>query len=1195
MRLGASGRRRIAALTMFACLGPVVLVRAQSRGIAVVSNSLAAADALRRSLAFDRVFASDLMGDKPGPLLSLKTSTPLARGRYRLHVPISLAPYTHPVCRDVSIKVGVADAASTFSLADLPESERPAARMLLFSVSGRKSVEVEVSWQVGEQGRKLRLEEVGRRTPKLSDAEALEPGGDRDPQDVLDLELEASSSDGSCTRSDAKRMPARLLALYPVIEALAPIGVTALGADKALYEPGEKGGLQVKVKNFGSGRAWGELTVLFRSGLGTSTEVSSRTISVGAAEETFEMAFAAPQRWGTEIAVVLSCDGKVETWRTYFGTTDNFWEMGIGHAYPIFTQGERGKSMVRGLPLTLRGKYSNWLDVFFWAPCDWSRLTPPSKLWWGGQTGYPHDEENLQALVKALQGNGIRVSAYVSRNAAGPCGWETARRHPEWFGGGRFTGRFNVEHLDHYNDPAWRARQEKLDLGWYGVRVDLTQLEPLDYGIDQIIESVKHYGWDAVRFDGHYTTGFDPVSTRNMRRLKERVLKAHPHFRFGYNWGRAPEWRGGFTHELREAMAGGGMYMQEGIRHWSYTRERYWTWSDYGRNEMRIAKRIQELGGTYHCILDLQGDLTPAQRYYKLVHSLICGAHPAYGTHHAVAGSPSWGAFMTRWAELIWHPHLRRVEQPDEQVQVGSRGVQWKQFVQECVLASDCKRLVVHLLNPPTHDGIPRGLLPPPLEQPVPVTFTPAAGETVKQIWLVRPDREPFGRPLDARTTGRKVSVVVPRLQHWEIVVAEIDGTFSVPKPVPAFTEPPDLARVPAGVGKAVSADPNQEADPPSIPPAEGFERLLDSGSANIGNPMVDDPGSPLGTVQGRQKGQAKVRMGKWWIGAPVGGYEVYLRVKWTDAKDVPTPQRLETQISATYKPPKWHKTVLVTPGYPDPPEGAVVLKEKGAYHDYQIATIDRWWDGCFCFVADARTAKIGDNQIFLERVIFKRVRTFSDAMLEERGARLREKPAHLRTPRGKAPEAIFVKAGMFWQTYLENAAFTYTLGYSLPKTYEELYRYDAIVLANCDSGGLQHRKMIRNYLADGGRLVLLGGNHALKYTAFANTFLSDLLPFELLKKDEVVRLKTPALLGPRKTSPAPGSPALFWRHVVRPHPGSTVLAWADEAPVSLRRSVEDGVVTAFIGTPLGSPSGDQTPFWDTDFWRTHLTTLVRE
>jgi len=64
---------------------------------------------------------------------------------------------------------------------------------------------------------------------------------------------------------------------------------------------------------------------------------------------------------------------------------------------------------------------------------------------------------------------------------------------------------------------------------------------------------------------------------------------------------------------------------------------------------MRIAKRIQELGGSYHCILDLQGDLTSAQRYYKMVHSLICGAHPAYGTHHAVAGSRSWGAFMTRF------------------------------------------------------------------------------------------------------------------------------------------------------------------------------------------------------------------------------------------------------------------------------------------------------------------------------------------------------------------------------------------------------------------------------------------------------------------------------------------------------------------------------------------------------------------
>ena len=48
-------------------------------------------------------------------------------------------------------------------------------------------------------------------------------------------------------------------------------------------------------------------------------------------------------------------------------------------------------------------------------------------------------------------------------------------------------------------------------------------------------------------------------------------------------------------------------------------------------------------------------------------------------------------------------------------------------------------------------------------------------------------------------------------------------------------------------------------------------------------------------------------------------------------------------------------------------------------------------------------------------------------------------------------------------------------------------YRYHCIFDLQGDSGGLQHRKMTGNCVTEGGRLVLLGGNHALRYTAFEN------------------------------------------------------------------------------------------------------------
>jgi len=1159
------------------------------RGVALVGAG-ELSGALQKSLESKRVFAGDLTTGETGIVLSLNTGEKLASGRYRLHLPLSLAPYADGLCRDVSIKVNAAGTEQTFTLADLSDKDQAQVKTFEFPVNKRADGNVEVSWQLGERGRMLRLQNLGRQEIKLPDALEKKDDG----LDILDL-LEETEPDGSVLLSEATLYPFRLIARYPVIEKISPVGVTEIRTDKVLYEPNQKGSLAVKLKNFSARKASFELKVLLHSGLGKTTEVYRRKLEAGTSEQTIDIPFVAPARWGAEAEAVITYNGKEESWSTYLGATDNFWEMGIGHAYPIFTQGDRGQKMIQSVPTQLRSKYTNWLDLFFWAPCDWSRLTPASKVWWGGQTSYPHDEANLQTFIQALQENGIRVSAYVSRNAAGPHGWETARQHPEWFGGGRFSGRYNVEYLDNYNDPEWRAKQEELDIGWYGVKVDLTQVEPLDYGIDQIIKSVDHYGWDAVRFDGHYTTGFDAISTRNMRRLKERVLAAYPEFRLGYNWGRAPEWRGGFNHELREAMAGGGMYMQEGIREWAYTRDRYWSWSQYAQNEMRIAKRIKSLGGSYHCILDLQGELSNAQRYYKLVHSLICGAHPAYGTHYAVPGSPSWGAFMTRWSELIWHPHLKLVSDPEKRLQVGTEKVLWKPFLQESVLAPDRKRVVAHLLNPPTQDGIQKGQLPSPLEQSFSLKLKLKEGEVFQQALLVTPDQEPFARPLDAKSKGRDISVEVTRVQHWAMVVVELAGSFAVPAEPPSFTEQPDLAGLPGGEGKVLVADPNKEDVSSGISPAEGFERLLDSGSVNIGNPMVDDPDSPLGIVQGRRKDQARARMGKWWLGAPAGGYEVYLRVKWTDDKGTPTPQHLNTQISATLSNPVWHRTTLVTPGYPEPPEGAIVMKAKGAYHDYKIADIDRWWDGSFRFLTDASTHKPGDNQIFQERVIFKRVRTFSDQDLQEHGTKVPKKPAGLRKLQGTAPEKVFVNAGMFWKIYLQDAPFQYELGYSLPKTFEELYQYDAIVLANTNCGGMGTRKMLQDYVSDGGRLVLLGGNHALKYNGHANTFLESSLPFQLLEEDAVEQLAKPTPLGLSKSSPAEGNPLLFWKHLVQPHKEATVLAWAGEDPVSLRREVGKGMITVFTGTPLGSASQGQTPFWKTDFWKKHLTTLVKE
>ena len=76
-------------------------------------------------------------------------------------------------------------------------------------------------------------------------------------------------------------------------------------------------------------------------------------------------------------------------------------------------------------------------------------------------------------------------------------------------------------------------------------------------------------------------------------------------------------------------------------------------------------------------------------------------------------------------------------------------------------------------------------------------------------------------------------------------------------------------------------------------------------------------------------------------------------------------------------------------------------------------------------------------------------VKSFSDQILVEHGHKLPKKPDGLRTLKAASPARIMLKAGMFWQVYMKEAPFKYDVKYKLPGKYEELYQYDAIIVAN--------------------------------------------------------------------------------------------------------------------------------------------------
>lgn len=1016
--------------------------------------------------------------------------------------------------------------------------------------------------------------------------------------------------------------------------------------DKAIYAPGEKGVLRVTLRNTGEQARSGELRVSLVRELADVDELVKRSIELAGGEsKTIELPFQAVGRFGTGVLAALESDGRTQVVHDYFSVTDNFWEVGIGLRGGSSVHTGLGKQ--GSIAGDARRRYANWVELFFWAPCDWSKLTSPSEKWWSGQADYPEDESNLKELIDLSHQAGVKVAMYASGNAAGPFGWGLARRRPHWFKHntfGGFSGLYVVEHLDKWNDPEWRMTDTGPyghigETGWYGLRARLHRLDTLDHGIDQIIQSAQHYGWDAVRFDGHYTiTGSDALSTRNMRRLKKRVWEKLPGFNFGFNYGRAPAWRGGVTHEMREAMAGGGLYLQEGIRNWRYTGDQYQTWEHYATQELRLAKLVQEMGGTYHGILLQQ--LEPAQAYYKLVYWLIAGGHPFYGFETGVEGCPHWGAFMTRWSAMLWDPVLRRVEKPEQSVTVkGDERLWWEPFVQQRVSADGRKFVIVHLVNPSPSDEIARTSFPEPVTEPTTVALGPESGRIVRAI-LVRPEAVPFGVPLKIENGSR---VRVPNIGYWAMVVFEIEGDFKRPAAPPKFTDPPDQQKVAVAMKAAEQSagplfiDPNKPASALRAYSPEAQIWETDSGFTGHGiKTIASDPDATGNLAQmrdiGKDPGQYPF-MGRPYIG-PIqpGRYRAVYRLKRT-GPGTSDPAMLRMRVvrhpSEKLKEKMLAVTYLHTPGYARTDGAAVIpptdhgvktrqltFQGPGEYHDYAVPfdlrqaariSVDVWPRG-----------SQGDYRLYLDHVRIEPIERYGDARIAQ-WTEVDSKPAGLRTPEGDSPRRSLIVAGLYWQYYMvprehpgwaktDDSAEPFglridpgfrgenrTLSYALPRDHAELYQYDVVVLANVNvrDSTFEQRRVFHDWVRDGGRLVVLGGSETLGQGGMADTYLGAMLPFELKGAREVVECDPPLALGPAAGRPYPGKPAVFWRHDLTPRAGAKVLAYAGEHPIAAVGQVGEGSVAVFVGTLLGEGHDQHRPFWASPAWPRLLAQLT--
>jgi uncharacterized membrane protein len=568
------------------------------------------------------------------------------------------------------------------------------------------------------------------------------------------------------------------------------------------------------------------------------------------------------------------------------------------------------------------------------------------------------------------------------------------------------------------------------------------------------------------------------------------------------------------------------------------------------------------------------------------------------------AGCSSWGAFLTRWSAMLWDPALVVVARPKEQVSVEGNGLQWEPFVQERVQSPKRKFVIVHLVNPPESDEIARTKLPAPREN-INACYRPKDGTRVSRVVLVRPEATPFHTELTTRPTDKGLCVSVPQVQTWAMVIWEVEGTFTPPTVPPRFTESPDLTKRTAGAASAISrADPNKEDAREATEPGVTV-LLLTSGGVNIGRVTTTDPESPQRLVQARPKDKPSGKIGKWWMGtdgdasgpfAP-GKYRVSLRLKWVDPQKTPVPQQLSVRVLATKSEPLLaDPVVFVTPDYPNPPRGAITLGERGQYRFYELGTVTLKQPEHLTVDGMATTTVVGAHTLLAEKIKIELVEKFSDRQLEEFQP-CPPRPTGLPRPNGAKPRKVLFVKGMFWKPYWPAADRTLEASYEVPSRYPDLYRYDTIVLCNVSPTtlSLAVRKMLKEFVQDGGRLVLLGGCYTSGHGGIVKSYLDDVLPVDFQAPYQVVLSSPPVLLGPERNQSFAEKPAVFGLLRVTPREKAATLAWGGPHPLAVAGTYGNGKVVVFAGTVFGESTGDLKAFWETAAWSKLFQRMVRD
>jgi hypothetical protein len=605
-------------------------------------------------------------------------------------------------------------------------------------------------------------------------------------RDELSELLEGAKSAESFTASDLRVACDRVeLTLLRA----APVAVSSVSVHKIHYLPNEQ--VSAKAELLG-GVAGGAFT--FRAELVTELdavrEVFNADVKLAAGEKK-ELPFqfkAGAEEFGHELRCSLIGGSKevVHSSSEYFGVSQNVYRVGITGRNVGQSTRELTPERAETVMAANHKQYANYFECFAWAPCDYSDLTPKTEEFVSGQTQYPGSVSGMKLQIATAHKHGIKAITYGKACGAGISGFLTWQRHPEFFGHsfarGPSTEKFSTFLLERmlendYNfnrpsDGGWRH--------WASLWTRFNYDPAVDFGADELVRSAEMFGWDGVRWDGHFT--------ENQRRCIDRINAKRPGYVHGYNSAFAnpgsPMFLPPDQTDFHDIARDHGLIMDESVRGHS-------RWSDgsmrnYYDAICRESDYEKRIGGLP---LFITFDMGSKQ---DVTWNVLCGL--AAGQRYTYLTSPGEYAFgplpkfLTRYSAFVWDDTALIAKAADHfQVAppagaAANTALWWDQSAWLRKLPDGRQQVLLNVLNVPGYRNFAQRVQPPTTAlNKVVVRAKVPAGAKLARAFHVSPDLTEGHEILEAKVEGDTATLIVPTVKMWSIVALEFEGASKQP------------------------------------------------------------------------------------------------------------------------------------------------------------------------------------------------------------------------------------------------------------------------------------------------------------------------------------------------------------------------------------------------------------------------------